>query len=366
MEAVGRLAGGIAHDFNNLLTVIQGQADFLLLDGTLDDEHAEEVRVMREAALRAAQLTGQLLAFGREQVLRPEVLDLNQVIREMLQIWDRILGEDVEIQTRLDEDLPPVRLDPGQLEQVMMNLAVNARQAMPGGGRLRVETRGAVAEGDRDGEPVVLVRVSDSGVGMDETTRSQIFDPFFTTKGEEGGTGLGLSVTYGIVKQSGGSIEVESEPGEGSTFSLCFPAVSDTLAPRARAEPPEDGSYGLSGTTLIVEDDPSVLKVTRRILERAGLEVVSASDAESARAVLESRPGEIDLLLTDLVLPGVGGGALVEEVRRDLPDLRVVVMSGYAPSSANGQKDLPAEVGFIQKPFAPRDLMRVVRQALNS
>jgi CheY-like chemotaxis protein len=369
MEAVGRLAGGIAHDFNNLLTVIRGQADFLLMDLPESGALAEEVRLIRDAADRAARLTHQLLAFSREQVLRPRVVDVNRILEEMDQLLRRVLGEDVSVETDLHGDPLPIRVDPSQLEQVILNLAVNARDAMPRGGRLHIatgveEVDAATATGLPGLEPGAAVRlsVSDTGVGMDEDTRAHIFEPFYTTKSEQGGTGLGLSMSYGIVKQSGGTIHVDSAPGEGTTFVIRFPPAEGAPRRTDGRPPPPNREKRISGRIVVVEDDDSVARVARRILEREGFQVWTADTAEGGLDILAEV--DADLLLTDLVLPGLSGRELVDRAGARFSDLAVVVMSGYAEGSPGSRQDLPQEVGFIQKPFTPEGLVEVVRRYL--
>jgi len=371
MEAVGRLAGGIAHDFNNLLTVIRGQTDLILNDLDDSEELAEDVEVIRRAAERAARLTGQLLAVGSEQVLRPRIVDLNRVVRGMEELFRRVLGEDVRLDIDLQDDLPSVEIDAGQLEQVIMNLAVNARAAMPGGGCLRLSTE-LVESSPTAGErtetgagPFVSLKVSDTGRGMDPETRKRIFEPFFSTHRDEGGTGLGLSVSYGIVKQSGGTIHVRSAPGLGTTFDLRFPAIQrETQEPRADrgSEPPASPSDPVSGTILLVDDDLSVRRVSRRILERAGMRVRVAADVESALDILATEAGNVDLVITDLVLPDAGGAELAARVRDRFPGTRLLAMSGR--SSGRARAELPRDVELLEKPFSLEKLTRAVRRAL--
>ena len=367
MEAVGRLAGGIAHDFNNLLTVIRAQSDFLLMDLPDESPLIEEVEVVRSAADRAAKLTRQLLAFSREQVLRPRVVDLVEVVKNMEQLLVRVLGEDVRIGTDFEPDLPPVRVDAAQLEQVLMNLAVNARDAMPEGGRMTLTVRqevltAEVAAGRTElvvGDAYVRLDVTDTGHGMDETVRARIFEPFYTTKRSSGGTGLGLAMAYGIVKQSGGTIHVSSSPGRGTTFTLRFPPVRGELPTEVSTE--EVGPRGeVAGSILVVEDDPAVRRVSRRTLTREGLEVRVAADAESGLAILDEHDSDISFLLTDLVLPGISGRALLERVRREHPHVRCIAMSGYAEGSPVSRVDLPTDVVFLPKPFTPEALMRAL------
>ncbi|MDX1632887.1 MAG: PAS domain S-box protein, partial [Thermoanaerobaculia bacterium] len=374
MEAVGRLAGGIAHDFNNLLTVIRSQADLVLMDLGVSNPVAEDMQLIRESADRAARLTRQLLAFSREQVLEPRVVDLNEMLRSMGDLLERTLGEQVRIRTDFEEGLNPIRVDPAQLEQVVVNLAVNARDAMPEGGTLTLSTdteAWPVGDGDsstgEDGEEsrVVKLEVSDTGVGMDQETMARIFEPFFTTKRDSGGTGLGLATSYGIVRQSGGTIEVNSEPGSGSTFVLRFPAAAGPVEwPEEELSKTREPGM-VDARVLVVEDDPSVRAVTTKILERAGIRVRTAEDIAGARELMEDAAEELDLLLTDLVLPGGSGRELVELARKEAPHMKVLVMSGYTEESPGSRGDLPPDVGFIQKPFTPETLLAHLQEMLS-
>jgi two-component system, cell cycle sensor histidine kinase and response regulator CckA len=379
LEAVGRLAGGIAHDFNNLLTVIRSQTDLILLDLPRSSPLVEELEVVQSAADRAAKVTSQLLAFSRDQVLRPRTLDLDGVVRDIAVLLDRLIGEDVRMVLELDDALPPVQVDAGQLEQAVMNLGVNARDAMPGGGHLTLRTylaapggwNGEPSDGDtgRDGVneaatapgSQVVLEVSDDGTGMDAETRLRIFEPFFTTKVRGTGTGLGLAMVYGFVKQSGGLVHVESELGKGTRFLLYFPVAGAIVEPEP--ETVRVPRRRRTGRVLLVEDDDSVRRVATRILEHAGLEVEAFEDAEQVLEVL-MQGRYADVLLTDLGLPGMGGRALVDRVRELRPDLIVMVMSGYAVGSPGSMTDLPADVVFVQKPFTSDDLVESVRAAL--
>ncbi len=361
MEAIGRLAGGVAHDFNNLLTGILGYCE-LVLD-RLDDTSTlrSDVEEIQKAAHRAAALTRQLLAFGRKQVLQPRVLDLNTVIRNLDSLLRRVIGEDVSLTVSLDPALGAIRADPGQLEQVILNLAVNAREAMPAGGHLRVATGATSWPGTDPARPAAALTVADSGLGMDEETRLRVFEPFFTTKA--GGTGLGLATVYGIVKQSGGEIGVQSEPGSGTTFTVVFPVVPD----RPEATDPVPGPVERTGrleTVLVVEDEQPVRSLARRILERGGYRVLEAGDATEALAVLERHPGSIDLLLSDMILPGTSGTALAERVRRDRPGVRTLLMSGYPSTVTDPHGTAAIPTDFLQKPFTPAALLARVRDTL--
>jgi PAS domain S-box-containing protein len=357
MEAVGRLAGGIAHDFNNLLTAISGYSEFLI-EG-LDDErlrrHAEEIR---KAAARAASLTGQLLAFSRRQVLQPRALDLNAVVSDMDMMLRRLIGEDVELVTLLDPDLNPVQADPTQVEQVIVNLAVNARDAMPNGGSLTIETSDVWTEqGD-----FVELRMTDTGIGMTELERQQLFDPFFTTK--EGGTGLGLATVYGIVEQSGGTIEVDTAPGMGSSFRISLPraeAPVEPPAPAPAAAAPRPGDE----TILLVEDETVVRHLVAEILENNGYAVLQAGDGPSALELLRRHSGTLDLLVTDVVMPGMSGPEVAQAVTSMRPGTHVLYTSGYTDLSIGHHGMLEPAIAFLQKPFSADDLTRKVRALLD-
>jgi PAS domain S-box-containing protein len=370
MEAVGRLAGGVAHDFNNVLTIIRAQTEFLLADMPADDVRRADVLEIQGAADRAAGFIRQLLAFSRRQLLQPEVLELNSVITGMESMVRRLVGEDVVLLTKLNPELPRVWADPGQLQQVILNLAVNARDAMPRGGSLLIET--GVVELDehyprqhpsaRPGRHVVLV-VTDTGCGMDPATRSRIFEPFFTTKEPGKGTGLGLSTVYGIVKQSGGHIWVYSEVGRGTTFKLYFPLhqgpVQATEA-RVATLPPS----GAGAMILLVEDEPSVRSTVRRLLERHEYRVLEATNGQDALALITARHGEIDLILSDMVMPGMGGAELATRVRTLAPTLPVLLMTGYTEEALARNGDRPLDQEIIEKPFTLHIVLEKVRTAL--
>jgi PAS domain S-box-containing protein len=374
MEAVGRLAGGIAHDFNNILMVIEGSTD-LLLDGLAEsDPVCADLKEIRKAAERATSLTRQLLAFGRRQVLRPKVVDLNASVAEIQRMLERILGEDLTLVTDLAPELGRVEVDPGQFEQVLLNLAVNARDAMPKGGVLTVETRDVVlTEKDTrrfayrvDPGPYVRVRVSDTGNGIAEETLAHIFEPFFTTKEQGKGTGLGLSTVYGIVKQSGGYIWAESTEGEGSTFDVYLPSLGSVPLPV-----PASNKRGARaplrqriGTILLVEDEDVVRSIARRILVRSGYAVLEAASGPAALRLCEERGGEIDLLITDVVMPQMSGRELADHVTERFPGVRVLYMSGHIDDLVVRHGVQHASNGFIQKPFPPEVLLRRVGEAL--
>lgn len=372
MEAVGKLAGGIAHDFNNLITAITGYAS-LLQDG-LDpgDPRRAEVVEIEKAANRAATLTQQLLAYGRRQFLRPEVLDPGRVIREAERLLTRLLREDIEIKTSIAPNLGLVVVDRGQLEQVIINLTVNARDAMPRGGKLQITARNLEPGSETlppgitmPAEGSVLIEVADTGVGMDETTRLRAFEPFFTTKEVGKGTGLGLSTVYGIVRQSGGDVWIRSEVGRGTVVSVCLPRTHQAPieAPMITAQPAMHGTE----TILVVEDEPAVIGMTRGLLERHGYRVLVATSAHDGRRILESQDTRVDLLLSDVVMPGESGVDFAGWARSRNPSLPVVFMTGYAAEETwrHGGEDLARSTAVIPKPFKPEQLVAHVRAALD-
>lgn len=370
MDAIGQLAGGIAHDFNNLLTAIIGYGD-LLLD---ELEHADPRRATMEgilsAAERAASLTRQLLAFSRRQMLQASVLNLNDVLTDMEKMLRRVIGEDVELVGVPEPNLGMVRADRSQIEQVVLNLAVNARDAMPGGGRLTIESANVELDasytlqhpGSKPG-PHVMLAVSDTGTGMNAETLKHIFEPFFTTKDLGKGTGLGLSTVYGILKQSDGSIQVYSEPGRGTTFKIYLPRVDDNK-PTSTAEHARALARG-SETILVVEDEPAVLQLAGRVLRQSGYSVLEAQGAAEAIEAFEQNDQPINLLLTDVVMPQGSGRDVAESLKRSLPDLRVVYMSGYTDDTVLRHGILEAGAAFLQKPFTPQSLTRLVRDVLD-
>jgi PAS domain S-box-containing protein len=372
METIGRLAGGIAHDFNNLLSVIIAYADVVLEELREEDPLREDVKNIRDAGDRAAALTRQLLAFSRKQVLQPAVLDLNGVVEGMTQLVKRLVGENIAIKTLLAPNLRRVRADPAQVEQVIMNLAANARDAMPAGGKLTIETANAELDETYTSAHVavkpgryVMLSVSDTGVGMDEGTMSQVFEPFFTTKPVGQGTGLGMATVYGIVKQSGGSIWAYSEPGRGSTFKIYLPEAGGALSP-TRLLVEATGKSGTGETVLLVEDEEPVRRIAERILTSEGYRVLVAADGEEAMDIANQAQGKIHLLLTDVVMPKMNGNQLAEKVAERNPRLRVLYMSGYTDDVIVRHGMLKPDTQFIGKPFNSAALRRKVREVLDA
>jgi len=369
MEAVGMLAGGIAHDFNNLLTIISGYSQLILVSLDLKDANRHSVEQIMKAGERAAALTRQLLAFSRRQVLQPKVLDLNKLIGSLSSMLQRLLGEDVELRLMLPADLGRVNADPGQIEQVLMNLAVNSRDAMTKGGVLTIETANVALDtryaerhiGLRPG-PYIMLAVSDTGEGMDAVTRSRIFEPFFTTKVAGRGTGLGLSTVFGIVKQSGGSVDVYSELGHGTSVKVYLPRIDQPVLVEAERQP-KAVARGTE-TILLVEDDEMVRTLVRETLLREGYKVLDFADPSEARRRSEQQKGPIHLLITDVVMPKLSGRELAEKLLRRRPKLKVLYMSGYTENAVINSGILQTEVAFLQKPFTPAGLVEKVREVL--
>ncbi|HET9409158.1 MAG TPA: ATP-binding protein [Candidatus Sulfotelmatobacter sp.] len=374
MEAVGRLAGGIAHDFNNLLMVISGYSEFLLEHLGADPELRQPAQQIAGAAERASSLTRQLLAFSRKQMLAPRVLDLNAIVTENLKMLTRMIGEDIELVMVPAPDLGAIRADAGQIEQVIMNLAVNARDAMPSGGKLTIETANLSVNEEnarlhatlRPGE-YVTIAISDTGIGMDRDTQLQIFEPFFTTKGTKG-TGLGLSTVYGIIKQSGGFIWVESELAKGTTFKIYLPRVAATgesvvqapvVAQPQKVEPGRE-------TILLVEDETNLRFLCRQFLEKQGYKVIEAADGAVAMQIVVAHEGVIHLLLTDVIMPGMNGRELAQRVVEIRPNVKVLYMSGYTENVIGHNGTLDAGIQLLQKPFNLRDLKDRVRAVLDA
>jgi len=371
MEAVGRLAGGVAHDFNNLLSVILSYGEMVRDDLTPGEPMRDDVEEIVKAASRAADLTRQLLMFSRQQVLEPKVLDLNEVLSSMDKMLQRILGADVDLVSLPTKPLGRVRIDPSSVEQVIMNLVVNARDAMPTGGKLTIETDNVVIDeayarahlGVSPG-PHVMLAVTDTGTGIDPAILAQIFDPFFTTKEAGKGTGLGLSTVFGIAQQSGGSVWVYSERGKGTTFKVYLPSVAAAVEAVRPVAPPR--SLRGSETILLVDDDDQVRAVARSILQKNGYHVIEARNAGEALLHSEQHPGTIHLLLTDVVMPQMSGPELAARLARTRPEMKVLCMSGYTDDSIVRHGVMDAHLAFFQKPIAPEPLMIRVREVLES
>ena len=369
MEAVGRLTGGIAHDFNNLLTVINGYAELLQMDMAYDSPRLKDINEIAKASSKASELTRRLLAFSRKAVLRPKVLNINDVLRDLTRLLMRLIGENIQFRTNTDSALWNTRADIGQIEQVVFNLVANARDAMPEGGNLTIETRNVTLEGDcasMGSELIagnyVFISVRDTGIGMDNGTIAKIFDPFFSTKGESG-TGLGLATVYGIICQHEGHISCESTPGHGTIFSIYLPAVDEPVKPLTRA-PDSTGRMRDIQTILLVEDEEDVLSISSQILERKNYHVLTAESGERAIDISEEYKGPIHLLITDLVLPDANGRAVADAIVRFRPGIRVLYISGYEEKTVAQHGILTIENEFLQKPFRVMDLYQKVHDLL--
>jgi PAS domain S-box-containing protein len=371
MEAVGRLAGGVAHDFNNLLTVITGYSALLVENLAADDPLREEVREIEQAAQKAAQLTRKLLAFSRKQILNPKILDLNHVVRGIREMLQRLIMEDIELVTQLADDLWQVEADPGQIEQVIMNLAVNARDAMPGGGTLTAVTRNFQPQADfLEKHPevapgrYVCLSIIDTGTGVAPAALPHLFEPFFTTKERDKGTGLGLSMAYGIVKQSHGYIYAENQPGRGAVFSIYLPKSE---SPPQQDVPRQEAETQLSGaeTILLVEDEETVRGFTRTVLERQGYRVLDAEEGMEALRIASEFPDSIELMITDVVMPRMSGRDLAERIMALIPDLKVIFLSGYAEDAVAHQGVLDDNINFLAKPYNKDDLLTLIREVLD-
>ena len=373
LEAIGQLAGGVAHDFNNMLTAIIGYTDLSLRRVGLENPIRRNLEETKKAAERAASLVRQLLAFSRKQILEPKVLDLNDVVKDMHKMLTRLIGENIKLATRLENDLGSVKADPCQVEQIIVNLVVNARDAMPRGGRVTIETANVGLDlqtasskhiSVKPGEYVMLA-VSDTGSGMDQETQARIFEPFFTTKEVGKGTGLGLSTVYGIVKQSGGNIWVYSEQGLGTVFKVYLPRIDDDTARTIAKQEQETNAPRGTETILVVEDEDVVRGLTRKILMQAGYNVLDARSGDEAIRLCHAHAGPIDLLLTDVVMPEISGKEVADRLLELRPSIRVLFMSGYTDEAIVQHGVLDANVKFIQKPFTWVGLTRKVRDVLN-
>jgi nitrogen-specific signal transduction histidine kinase len=371
MEAVGRLAGGVAHDFNNLLTGILGYGELMLWDLPVDDPRRRSLEEIIKTTERAASLTRQLLAFGRKQIIQPRIINFNELISGMEKMLRRLLGEDLDLITLLDPALGTVKADPGQMDQVIMNLAVNARDAMPQGGLLTIETDNVFLDEAYARDhlevtpgPYVMLAVTDTGMGMDAATQAHIFEPFFTTKEAGKGTGLGLSTVHGIIKQSSGHIWVYSEPGRGTTFKIYLPRVEEAAMPLQPAVAPAASLRGPE-TILVVEDDESLRSVICQTLRSYGYTVLEAHHGNEAILVCGRHRGPIHLVLTDVVMPGLSGGELMERLAPLGRQMKVLFMSGYTEDTAALQNLLAAGAPFLEKPFKMTTLAQKVRAVLD-
>jgi two-component system cell cycle sensor histidine kinase/response regulator CckA len=372
MDAIGRLLGGVAHDFSNLLMAINGFAELMQHRLELDDTNRQMVNHILNSGQRAADLIRQLLAFCRKQTIEPKVLNLNVLVADLDKMLRRIIGEDIQIETILPPDLWPVKADPPQLEQIIVNLAVNARDAMPDGGKLTVETANVVLDeaytrqhlNIQPGSYILLV-VSDTGIGMNQETKARIFEPFFTTKAQDKGTGLGLSTVYGIVKQNRGDIWVYSEEGRGTTFKIYLPRVEEATSPPTHARDSAEMSTGTE-TVLLVEDEAQVRDLARSVLAGQGYTVLEARNGQEALQLAADHTGSIHLLLCDVVMPGMSGQAVTRQLSQTQPDLKLLFISGYTNETIAHHGELDSGVAFLQKPFSPTVLARKVREVLDT
>jgi signal transduction histidine kinase/ActR/RegA family two-component response regulator len=371
MEAIGRLGGGIAHDFNNILAVIQGYSDLCLFRIPKEDPLREDIHAITNAVKRATNLISQLLAFSRRQTMDMEVINLNLLLQNLGRMSPRVIGEDVKLVTNLPDDLWRVKADPGQIEQILLNLTVNARDAMPSGGKLTIETANVTLKETYSQDHIglmsghyVIISITDTGLGMTQEVKERIFEPFFTTKEIGKGTGLGLSMVYGIVKQSGGHIRVDSEPGKGTTFRIYLPRVDEPLA---EVEEKEIAGPPLGNETiLVVEDEEEVRKLVARSLKKQGYKVFEASQGKEALSLCEKQGGPIHLMVTDVVMPEMTGMELAKHIKQVYPDMKVLYMSGYNPDRvAIDCENLEKGIEFIQKPFEVYKLARKVREVLD-
>jgi len=368
MEAVGRLAGGVAHDFNNLLTAINGYSDLLLRSLDKMDPRRADVEEIKDTAARAAALTQQLLAFSRRQITNPTVVDINQMLSHLEKMLRRLIGEDIRLKTALAPGLYRVKADMGQMEQVLLNLSVNARDAMPNGGTLEISTQNWDVASDEDDEvpsgAYAKLVITDTGCGMDESTLSHLFEPFFTTKEKGRGTGLGLSTVYGIVQEAGGFIHVTSRPGEGTSFRIYFPMISENVTELTKTPETEEFLKG-NEVVVLAEDDRAVRTLAKRVLIQSGYNVLDAASGEEALALAESTTGPIDLLVSDVVMNGIAGPELARRMILKRPGLKVLYLSGYMELDTRNSVLREAQSSFLAKPFRPRDLVQKVRETLD-
>jgi len=374
MEAIGTLAGGVAHDFNNILTTIIGYADLMLMDIDIDKPLTDKINEIKIAGERAAGLTRQLLAFSRKQIIQPKILDLNKLLTGIEKMLVRLIGEDIEILMIPESASWQVEIDPGQMEQVIMNLAINAKDAMPNGGKLTFQTANMELNENYFAEhgiveeqigSYVMLAVSDTGSGIDEETQKRIFEPFYSTKETGKGTGLGLSTVYGIVKQSGGFVWVYSEPGQGTTFKVYLPRVKADVKAEEKEQTPVE-NLGGSETVFIVEDDNSLRNLAQKALQQHGYRVLTAENGEDALRISKEYEGAIDLMVTDVVMPKMGGKETAERLQPLHPQMKVIYMSGYTDESIVHHGVLAPGLNFLEKPFSPANLARKVREVLNS
>ena len=375
LEAVGRLAGGVAHDFNNMLSVIIGNTELALERGSLTPALRAGLEEVRGAAVRSTELTGQLLAFARKQTIAPKVIDLNEAVERMLKMLRRLIGEGVELEWMPDADLWKVKIDTVQMDQVLVNLSINARDAIEGTGRVTIETKNVSVDESYCSKHVyfipgdyVMLAVSDNGHGMDRETLANIFEPFFTTKDPGKGTGLGLAMVYGIVKQNNGFINTYSEPGKGTSMKIYLPRYAgraEAAQGPSEEKGPGDGENGGTETILLVEDEPAILKMIKVMLEKQGYTVFAAATADEAIKITRERAGEILLLMTDVVMPGMDGVRLSIKLRTIVPNLKCLFMSGYTANVIAHHGVLDDGVNFIQKPFSMKMLAQKVRESID-
>jgi CheY-like chemotaxis protein len=370
MEALGMLAGGVAHDFNNLLTIISGYSQMLQASSHMTAERDKTaIEQVLRASERAADLTSQLLAFSRRQSIQPKTLEINRIVDQTATMLKRLIGEDIDLRIIKAPDAGRIHADAGQIQQMLLNLAINARDAMPGGGSMMIQTRHAELGSDYIGQHFgvrtgnyVLIEVADTGTGMDEATRSRVFEPFFTTKPQGKGTGLGLSTVYGIVRQCGGSIDLYTAPGHGTTFRVYLPQVQQAVN-EERTEPRE--APGGHETLLLVEDEEGVRKMVHAALERRGYHVLVAASGPEALEIARAHEGSIELLITDMIMPKMTGRELAHKLKETRPGTGVLYISGYAGNALQNAGTLASEAAFLQKPFAPVTLMARVRELLD-